>query len=175
MAARGSARTPFLAGDAAPDNTPRSSRITRRDQEELIRLARVSTGLHHPWIHLPTTPAEFEAYIPRFDQPTAEGLLVCVSETGAIAGQININNIVRGHFQCGALGYAAFAPTAGRGYMSQGLGLALYRAFGELGLHRLEANIQPAKRPGAFRLPAGHRPLAGAGPGPARPGSDWRR
>jgi ribosomal-protein-alanine N-acetyltransferase len=119
-------------------------RIARSDQAEFIGLARQSAELHRPWIWFPSTPAEFEAYAARFDQPSAEGLLVCVTETGAIAGQVNINNIVRGNFQCGALGYAAFAPLAGRGYMTAGLRLVLRFAFGELGLHRLEANIQPA-------------------------------
>ena len=42
------------------------------------------------------------------------------------------------------LGYYAFVPHAGRGYMSEGLALALRWAFRELHLHRVEANIQPA-------------------------------
>jgi len=36
-----------------------------------------------------------------------------------------------------------FVPHAGRGHMSEGLRLVLRRAFGGLGLHRVEANIQP--------------------------------
>jgi hypothetical protein len=42
--------------------------------------------------------------------PTNLGLLVCDRKTDVIAGQININNVVHGRFQCGAIGYAAFAP-----------------------------------------------------------------
>jgi ribosomal-protein-alanine N-acetyltransferase len=133
------------AREQAPAAGPlvRLRRIARGDQDELIALARASTELHHPWISLPATAAEFESYLTRFDQPGAVGLLVCERQTGAIASLININNIVRGNFQCGALGYAAFVPLAGRGYLSEGLRLALGLAFGELGLHRLEANIQP--------------------------------
>ncbi|MET8991762.1 GNAT family protein [Nonomuraea wenchangensis] len=41
------------------------------------------------------------------------------------------------------LGCASFAPFAGRGYMSEGLGLVLRHAFDELRLHRLEAQIRP--------------------------------
>ncbi|MFF9350459.1 GNAT family N-acetyltransferase [Streptomyces sp. NPDC014734] len=63
---------------------------------------------------------------------------------GRIAGFININNIVRGGFRCGALGYGAFSHAAGRGLMGEGLELVLRHAFGPLGLHRLEANVQPA-------------------------------
>lgn len=63
--------------------------------------------------------------------------------TGAIVGGVNINNIVRGTLQSGTLGYTAYASTTGHGYMAEGLGLLIQHAFGELGLHRLEANIQP--------------------------------
>lgn len=57
---------------------------------------------------------------------------------------MNINSIIRGRFQCGSLSYAAFAPTAGNGYLTEGLGLVMRYAFEQLRLHRLEANIQPA-------------------------------
>jgi ribosomal-protein-alanine N-acetyltransferase len=117
--------------------------ISRDDEEEFLRLSRASAELHHPWFAWPTTPAAFATYVARFDAPANVGLLVCETRTGAVAGGVNINNIVTGAFRCGALGYAAFAPSAGRGYMSAGLGLAVRYAFGALGLHRLEANIQP--------------------------------
>lgn len=119
-------------------------RITIHDQDEFLELVRASADLHHPWMSLPTTPPEFHTYLERFDDPlSAEGLLVCVRDTGAMAGNVNINSIIRGRFQSGSLAYAAFAPTAGQGYMSEGLDLVLRYAFEELRLHRLEAQIQP--------------------------------
>jgi len=60
-----------------------------------------------------------------------------------LAGFININEIVRGAFQSGYLGYASFQPFDGRGYMSAGVRLVLHSAFSEHRLHRVEANIQP--------------------------------
>ena len=117
------------------------------DQGEFLGLAAASADLHHPWMSLAATPPEFQAYLRRFDHVTAEGLLVCLRATGAIAGVIHINNIIRGRFQNGSLSYAAFAPTAGRGYMAEGLGLVVRYAFEQLRLHRLDAQIQPATTP----------------------------
>ena len=58
-----------------------------------------------------------------------------------MAGMITIDSIIRGRFQSASLSYAAFAPAAGQGYMSEGLALVLRYAFTELRLHRLEASI----------------------------------
>jgi len=55
---------------------------------------------------------------------------------------ININEIVRGGFQSGYLGFYANIQYAGKGYMSAGLAAVLKAAFGKHHLHRLEANIQ---------------------------------
>ena len=120
-------------------------RVNVRDYAEISALARESAALHQPWV--PTreaSPEDFRTSIARFEQPTHEGFLVCLRSTGVIVGGININNIVRGTIQSGALGYVAYASTTGRGYMTEGLRLVVEFAFTEIGLHRLEANIQPA-------------------------------
>jgi ribosomal-protein-alanine N-acetyltransferase len=116
---------------------------TSADESEFLDLVRASVRLHHPWMSLPATPEEYRAYIRRYEQSSDESLLICLRSTGAITGVVNINSIIRGRFQCGSLGYAAFAPTAGQGYMAEGLGLVVRYAFEQLRLHRLEANIQP--------------------------------
>lgn len=116
---------------------------TSGDETEFLDLVRASASLHHPWMSLPSVPADYQAFITRYQQPGEGSLLVCLRSTGAIAGLVNISNIVRGRFQNAYLSYAAFAPTAGQGYMSEGLALAVRHAFERLRLHRLEANIQP--------------------------------
>ena len=125
-----------------------SGRVTLRpaasgDEAEFLDLVHASARLHHPWMSLPATPEDFQAHIRRYGQSCEESLLICLRSTGAIAGRANINSITRGRFQCGSLSYAALAPTAGNGYMTEGLGLAVRYAFEQLRLHRLEANIQP--------------------------------
>jgi len=104
---------------------------------------RASRRLHRPWMTPPTTDEGYDRVLRRLGDDRYEPLLVCRRDTGAIAGFINIGEIVRGSFQSGYLGYAAVAAHAGHGYMSEGLQLVLARAFREMGLHRLEANIQP--------------------------------
>ena len=121
--------------------------LTGADEAEFTRLVRQSAVLHHPWMELPAAAGDFRRYLARFDPPVVNvGLAVCEVGSGAMAGGVNINNVVRGRFQSAAIGYWAFAPAAGRGLMSQALRLVVSYAFGGLDLHRLEANIQPANQ-----------------------------
>jgi [ribosomal protein S5]-alanine N-acetyltransferase len=118
--------------DAALQHEPAFLAAVRRSRE-----------LHRPWVSPPDTRKKFRAYLGRCGGPAHHGYLVLTGE-GELAGVINLNEIVRGVFQSAYLGYYAFAPHAGQGYMRRGLDAVLRRAFRELGLHRLEANIQPA-------------------------------
>lgn len=119
------------------------------DAEEFTARARESRELHRPWLFPPCTAEAYAAYAGALiEDPARAGFLVCERDArgrdgGAIAGFININNIVRGAFRSGALGYGAFAHAAGRGLLTEALGLLLDHAFGPMELHRLEANIQP--------------------------------
>ncbi|MEV4950018.1 GNAT family protein [Streptomyces sp. NPDC053755] len=121
--------------------------LTLADQDEFCSLVRASAELFGPYMQLPTNAAEFQRWMGRFDDGTNLGFLIRVRESGVAAGTVNINSIIRGRYQGASLGYAAFAPSAGRGYMADGLALVLRHAFEELRLHRLEANIQPANKP----------------------------
>lgn len=124
------------------------SRVTLRhlasgDQDEFLGLVNASADLHRPWVSLPSTREQYQAYLARYAQPDEESVLICVRGSGAIAGVVNINSIIRGRFQSASIAYAAFAPTAGQGYMTEGLTLVVRYAFEQLQLHRLEAQIQP--------------------------------
>jgi ribosomal-protein-alanine N-acetyltransferase len=77
------------------------------------------------------------------EQPSNKAFLVCRRDTGAIAGVVNITNIVLGLFRSGYLGYYAFAGHERQGFMREGLKLVVRHAFTSMKLHRLEANIQP--------------------------------
>jgi [ribosomal protein S5]-alanine N-acetyltransferase len=91
----------------------------------------------------PDTPERYARYLARADRADCACFLVRHVGCGGLVGFININNIVRGSLQGGSLGYAAFASHAGRGLLTQGLRAVIAVGFGELRLHRLEAQIQP--------------------------------
>ncbi|MET9532689.1 MULTISPECIES: GNAT family protein [unclassified Streptomyces] len=118
------------------------------DAGEFTALVRESRELQQPWLAPPADQESYLVYARRLiEDPAKAGFLVCEREgdaAGRIAGFININNIVEAAFRSGALGYGAFAHAAGRGLMGEGLRLVMAYAFGPLGLHRLEANVQPA-------------------------------
>jgi [ribosomal protein S5]-alanine N-acetyltransferase len=113
------------------------------DAAEFIDAVRASRSLHHPWLDLPDTPARFAGYLDRVGREDQVGFLIRHRGCGGLIGVANISNIVRGGLQSGYLGYGAFASHAGRGLMTEGLRAVIDAAFGELGLHRVEANIQP--------------------------------
>lgn len=118
-------------------------KVRRSDDAQFIELMRDSQALHDPWISPPTTRALFRYYMQRVEREDHEGYVICRHEDDQITGVININNIVRGSFLSASLGYYAAARFHGQGYMQEGLQLLISHAFSTMGLHRLEANIQP--------------------------------
>ena len=98
----------------------------------------------------PSTPGEYRAYLRRYATGAAGathvGLVAVRKDDGALVGVFNFSAVVRGAFKSCYLGYYAFAPTAGQGYMTEAFARALDHAYARLGLHRVEANVQPGNR-----------------------------
>jgi ribosomal-protein-alanine N-acetyltransferase len=115
----------------------------RADRDEFVTLMRASRSFHRPWATAPTDDDGFVSYLADSRRPDFEAMLVCRADDGAIVGFFNLSQIARGPLQSAYLGYAAGAPFARQGYMRAGLELVLATAFVTLGLHRIEANIQP--------------------------------
>ena len=66
---------------------------------------------------------------------------------GRLAGQVTIDNVVRGALRSGYLGYWIDRSVAGRGMASLAVALVCDHAFGAVGLHRVEADIRPENLP----------------------------
>ena len=126
---------------------------TAADREAFLLVRRRSRPFHEPWN--PRPPAGIDPYADSsFDRlletacgPCHVRLLVCVRRTGAIAGAVNFNEIIRGPLQQAFVGYWADIEHTGCGYLTEGMRLALRHAFESLRLHRIEANIQPHNAP----------------------------
>jgi len=117
------------------------------DEAEFLAAVRASRDLHQPWIDPPDTAGRFAAYLGRAGREDQESFLIRHDACGGLTGYVNINNIVRGALLSGYLGYGGFASHAGQGLMTDGLAAVISHAFTSLGLHRLEANIQPDNQP----------------------------
>jgi ribosomal-protein-alanine N-acetyltransferase len=117
-----------------------------RHERPFLAAVANSRRLHKPWVTAPSSSAEYRVYLKDRSGPRSAKHFVC-DEAGEICGVFNLSEIVRGSFQSAYLGYYALHPHAGKGLMSAGLELVLSKAFGELQLHRVEANIQPGNAP----------------------------
>jgi [ribosomal protein S5]-alanine N-acetyltransferase len=117
-----------------------------RREGEYLACALRSRALHRGYVVPAAAPREYRSYLRATRRANQESFFVVDAESGRLAGVININDIVRHSEQSGRLGYYAFVPHAGNGLMREGLALVIACAFRELGLHRLEANIQPGNR-----------------------------
>jgi ribosomal-protein-alanine N-acetyltransferase len=126
------------------DSPVTTSAPTAADCDEFIAAAQASQDAILPWVDPPGSRERFAAYLDRSARDDFACFLVRHSECGGLIGFVNINNIVRGGFQSGYLGYAGFVTHRGQGLMSAGVAAVVRTAFADLGLHRLEANIQPA-------------------------------
>jgi [ribosomal protein S5]-alanine N-acetyltransferase len=115
--------------------------LSLADADSFLPAVDRSSALHARLVEPPATLAAFERYL-NPDQQVCLRFAVR-SREGDLVGVVNINTIIRGAFQNGCLGFYAFVPHNGRGYMRAALAGLITRAFGEHGLHRLEANIQP--------------------------------
>lgn len=141
-------RTPLARGVRVVLRVPVES-----DRPELEALRRASREWLAPWE--PFTPegrlqddATFaERAIATAETDTGRRHLVCLASTGQIAGMCNLSQVFRGPFDNAVMGWWRGPMFGGQGLMTEGIGLVLGRAFGELGLHRVEANIMPRNAP----------------------------
>ena len=133
---------PTLRGKRVDLRPPR-----RSDEAAFIARATQSKALHRGFVHPPLTRAAYAMYVERYRRASEDarniGFLTLRRDDGALVGVVNFSEIVRGSFHSAYMGYYGFAGMTGRGYMTEALALALDFALRDLGLHRIEANVQP--------------------------------
>ena len=131
--------------ERAPSSEPRVvlARVRRADAEELIALNRESVDYHEPWETAFKDQAAFDRWFER--SLTGAHVLLIAREraTNDVVGVINLNDIVTGALRGAYCGYWGYPRTGRRGLMTEALREAVRFGFEELGLHRIEANVQP--------------------------------
>ncbi|HET8617281.1 MAG TPA: GNAT family N-acetyltransferase [Actinomycetales bacterium] len=138
---------------ARPPLTATGSRVTvrpvrREDAQPYRRAVELSQARLSRWN--PVDPDDILRHIDAQSDVHRTFLVVALDPEGehGVVGKINVTNVVRGRFQSGSLGYDAYDPYAGRGLFREGLALVVGVALtpgdrGGMGLHRLEASVQP--------------------------------
>lgn len=143
------------AGDTmASPILARSDRVCLRhpaeaDRAEWLGLREQSRAFHEPWEPRPPAgvsysgDAGFDRLLTTASTDQSQRHLICRLSDGAILGMVNLSQITGEPFLNAVMGYWIGEPFARQGYASEGVVLCLGRAFGALGLHRVEANVIP--------------------------------
>lgn len=119
------------------------------DEEEFVGLRRCSTSLHRPWEPDPPPGVDpfshdvFVRFIGQSNSARSQKHLVCRIVDDRICGYIGLNEIVMAAFCSAYAGYWTGLPFVRKGYAREALQLCIVRAFSQLDLHRVEANIIP--------------------------------
>jgi ribosomal-protein-alanine N-acetyltransferase len=130
--------------------------LRRRDAAEWSRLRMANEDWLRPWEpsstvpwHLRHSPAAYRTMRRAVARRARLGTSVpfAVRVDGRLAGQVTVDNIVRGALRSGSLGYWLDRSVAGRGMASLAVALVCDHAFGAVGLHRLQADIRPENGP----------------------------
>lgn len=117
-----------------------------QDEEAFLAAMRDSSGLHYPWVSAPNDHAGWVRYMTRLERHNEAGFLVKRIQDGVICGVVNLNVITYEALCSAYISYYGVIGQVEKGYMKEGLSQVIRYAFDELGLHRLEANIQPENR-----------------------------
>lgn len=121
----------------------RLSCVTRADALDLILANRASQEYHRPWVASFTDQTGFDVWFARCLTGPNIGLVAREERSNEVVGVINLAEIVAGVFQSAYLGYYGMSRFSRKGLMTEAMRATIALAFGDLGLHRLEANIQP--------------------------------
>jgi ribosomal-protein-alanine N-acetyltransferase len=90
-------------------------------------------------------PTSYSVLVRRLNRLARHGSAFpfAVEVDGAFAGQLTVNNIVRGSAQFASMGYWLDQQYAGRGVMPRAVAMAIDHCFTTARLHRVEICIRP--------------------------------
>ena len=90
-------------------------------------------------------PSTFPSLVRRLHRQARRGTTYpfAIEVDGQFAGQVTVNNIVRGSAQFASLGYWIDQRYAGRGVVPRAVAMVIDHCFTAAGLHRIEIAIRP--------------------------------
>ncbi|MCL4857740.1 MAG: GNAT family N-acetyltransferase, partial [Flavobacteriales bacterium] len=123
----------------------------RGDYREWAALRDASRSFLEPWepswssdeLSRAAWRQRLRRYREDFSTGSAIAFLVFENTTGRLVGGITLGHIRHGVAQSGQIGYWMGESHAGKGYMSEAIGLVVSYAFDTLRLHRIEAACIP--------------------------------
>lgn len=157
--------------------------VARGDLEPYRQAVEASRARLARWN--PVDPDDLERHL-RFQSSGHRTFIVHAREPAGghgIVGRVNVTGVVRGRAFSAQLGYDAYDPYAGAGLFAEGLRLVVGLAFAPepqgMGMHRLEAAVQPGNVISAGLLRSLGFAARGAWPAylwlpDKRDRSDWR-
>lgn len=147
---------------------------TANDEVAFLAAMKDSVGLHYPWVTAPKDYAAWVRYMKRLERDNEAGFLVKRIDDGVICGVINLNVITFDALCSAYVSYFGVAGLTDRGYMKEGMLQVIRYAFDNLGLHRIEANIQPENKASiGFAASVGFK-YEGFSPRYLKIGGEWR-
>lgn len=124
--------------------------LSRRDGKAWHEARKRSAAWLHPWdATVPpggdVRPTTFPALVRRLRRAARVGTTYpfAIEVDGRFAGQVTVNNIVRGSAQFASIGYWIDRDFAGRGAVPRAVALVIDHCFAAAGLHRIEICIRP--------------------------------
>lgn len=124
-------------------NSIHLSPVQSSDCADLIAANLASREYHAPWASPFTDENGFQTWFSQTVTGANIGLIAREAASNGVVGVFTLSQIVLGNFRSCYLGYYGMAAFAQRGLMTQALNATMTYAFDKVGLHRVEANIQP--------------------------------
>lgn len=120
---------------------------THKNKNSFLEFIHRNEDYHKPWLYHSFDDRYYDHYLKRIKRGVTQGCFAFEIDTNTLIGVININNILLGGIGSASLGYCGDKLHAGQGLMAEAMDLVLEYAVENIGLHRLEANIQPENIP----------------------------
>ena len=119
------------------------SRLLAGETQEIAELLAESSEFHKGWVSYPTAPDQVSSFVAAADTNGMMIFGVRLKADDALAGIMTLCRFAGEPWNTAEYGCAVGVRYRGHGYLTEATSMLVRYAFGELGLHRIEALVQP--------------------------------